>query len=290
MDAVIVGASGLVGSHLLRSGLRSGAGVGGTSRHAGAGLLSLDVTDTATLGALLRAQRPRVVFLGAAFANVDGCERDPAGSAAVNVDAARHVARLCAELDALMVFYSTDYIFDGRSGPYGEEDAPSPVSVYGSQKAAAERFVRDILPASHLILRTTVVYGTEPAGKNFLARLLQNLRTRTDIRVPVDQIGSPTFVNDLADASWELVGAGARGTFNVAGPDRMDRHAFALLAARVFGLDPTPIIGVSTADLSQLAARPLDAGLRVEKVERALGRRMIDATEGLTTIARGGDL
>jgi dTDP-4-dehydrorhamnose reductase len=231
-----------------------------------------------------------VVFLAAADANVDRCEREPQITARVNVDAPGTVAKICGELGAVLVYYSTDYIFDGAAGPYGEEDRPNPICVYGAQKAGAEEEIRGLLPTSHLILRTTVVYGSEPAGKNFLIRLLQNLRNQTAIRVPTDQIGSPTFVNDLAEASWELVDADARGTFNVAGSERMDRHAFALLAARTFQLDPAPISGVVTSELNQVAARPLNAGLRVGKVEGSLQRPMVGASEGLARLARSGTL
>jgi dTDP-4-dehydrorhamnose reductase len=286
MKAIVLGASGLVGSHVLDEGIRRGLTVTGTARSAASGLRGLDVTDTPAVRSLLHELRPDVVVLAAALANVDRCEMEPEASARVNVEAPRAIAVACADMGMRLVHFSTDYIFDGTRGPYGEEDVPRPLGAYGAQKLAAEREIRDILPMSHLILRTTVVYGNESAGKNFLIRLLQNLRNKTPIRVPFDQTGSPTLVNDLAMATWELVDADARGTFNVAGSERMDRHEFARLAATAFGLDPAPIIGVSTRDLEQLAPRPLDAGLRVDKVEGFLGRRMVGASEGLSMLAR----
>jgi dTDP-4-dehydrorhamnose reductase len=289
MKALVLGASGLVGSHVLHEGRRREIDVIGTSRD-GVSLRELDVTDTAGLRRLLRDATPDIVILAAAVANVERCELEPDATARVNVDTPRELASLCADVGAPLVFYSTDYIFDGAGGPYGEDDPPNPLGVYGSQKLAAERAIRALLPASHLILRTTVVYGTEPAGKNFLIRLLQNLRSKSPIRVPIDQVGSPTFVDDLARATWELIEAGARGTFNVAGRDRMDRYAFAQRAAEAFGLDQAPIVGVRTTELKQIAPRPLDAGLRVEKVESFLGRRMTGAAEGLATLARSGAL
>jgi dTDP-4-dehydrorhamnose reductase len=290
MQAVVLGTSGLVGSHLVESGSGSGANVVGTNRTGTGGFQRLEIPDAPEVKRLLAAARPNVVFLAAADANVDRCERDPATAAKVNVEAPRALATICGEMGALLVYYSTDYIFDGTAGPYDEEDRPNPICVYGSQKAMAEASIRESLPESHLILRTTVVYGNEPAGKNFLIRLLQNLRTQTSIRVPTDQIGSPTLVDDLADASWDLVRAGARGTFNVAGSERMDRHAFAVLAAQAFRLDAAPIVGVPTSDLDQLASRPLSAGLRVEKVETFLGRPMVGASAGLAMLARSGTL
>jgi dTDP-4-dehydrorhamnose reductase len=289
MTAIVLGASGLVGSHVLAEGKRRQLDVLGTSR-GGRDLTPLDITDSGRVRDLLWQWKPAVVVLAAAMANVEQCEREPVLTRPVNVDAPRAIARICAELGALLVYYSTDYVFDGTAGPYSENDVPRPIGVYGQHKLDAEREIRGVLPESHLILRTTVVYGTEPAGKNFLIRLLQNLRSQTPITVPNDQVGTPTFVDDLAASTWQLVHARARGTFNVAGCERMDRYAFARLAAAAFGLNPEPITGVPTSALNQLAARPLDAGLTVTKIEKFLGRSMVGAAEGLAILARRGAL
>ena len=289
MNAIVLGASGLVGSHVLAEGKRRTHDVVGTGRGGGE-LTPLDVTDSTRVREILGQRKPDVVVLAAAMANVEQCEREPFVTRRVNVDATRLIATACADLGALLVYYSTDYVFDGTAGPYAEDDAPRPIGVYGQQKLDAEREIQRVLPASHLILRTTVVYGTEPTGKNFLIRLLQNLRSQTPITVPNDQVGTPTFVDDLAASTWDLVSAGARGTFNVAGSERMDRHAFACLAARIFDLNPAPIVGIPTSQLNQLAARPLNAGLTVTKVERLLGRPMVGASAGLATLARRGAL
>jgi dTDP-4-dehydrorhamnose reductase len=289
MNAIVLGASGLVGSHVLAEGKRRRFDVIGTSRESG-GLEQVDITNSSRVRDLLRTRTPDVVILAAAVANVERCEKEPLATRPVNVDAPRAIAEVCADLGALLVFYSTDYVFDGTAGPYGEDDIPRPIGVYGEQKLDAEREIRTVLPESHLILRTTVVYGTEPAGKNFLVRLLQNLRSQTPITVPNDQVGTPTYVDDLATSTWELVRAEARGTFNIAGSERMDRYVFACLAASAFGLSTDLIQAVPTSELHQLAARPLHAGLRVTKIEEFLGRSMVGASDGLAALARSGAL
>jgi len=291
MRAIVLGGFGLVGSHLRESGRRpTVAELRVTSRRCAPDSLALDITDRAAVQRVLHSVQPDVVFLAAADANVDQCERNPDASHRINVEAPTDIAGICEQLGSVLVYYSTDYIFDGRNGPYREMDHPAPICTYGAHKAEAERAIRERLPGSHLILRTTVVYGTEPSGKNFLIRLLLHLRSNTPIRVPVDQVGSPTLANDLAEASWQLVEAGARGTFNVGGPERLSRHEFALAAAAAFALDPAPIVAVTTDALRQEAARPLNAGLVMDKVESALGRRMVGATRGLATLAQSGAL
>lgn len=282
---VILGASGLIGSHLFRVGQARGAPVVGTCyRQCVPGLQALDVTDPSTVAALLRTLRPELIFFPAANPNVDLCETDPLATRRVNVEPVRTVAELASELRSIVVFYSSDYVFDGHAGPYVESDIPNPLSQYGQQKLDAENLLRSILPNKHLILRVTVVYGWERQGKNFVARLVRTLREGSAVRVPADQVGSPTLVDDVAEASWVLAEQGARGTLHLAGPDLVDRFTFAQQAARVFGLDAGLIEPVSTAELGQVAPRPLRAGMISDCAETLLNRRLVGIAEGLASL------
>lgn len=282
---VVIGASGLVGSHLLRVGQSKGLPVLGTSfRQHLPGLRPLDITDADAVAALLGSVRPGVIFYPAANPNVDLCEADPEGTRRVNVAPVQKVAEIAAALGSRVVFYSSDYVFDGRNGPYVEGDSPNPISEYGRQKLAAEEVLRRILPTNHLILRITVVYGWEHQGKNFVARLVRTLREGRSMRVPDDQIGSPTLVDDIAEASWSLATMDADGTFHLAGPDLVDRFTFAQEAARVFGLDAELIEPVSTAELAQAAPRPLRAGMAAAKAETLLNRKLMGISDGLASM------
>jgi dTDP-4-dehydrorhamnose reductase len=227
---------------------------------------------------------PGWVLLPAANPNVELCERDPAGTRRVNVEGVRVVAQSCRDHGARLLFFSSDYIFDGRGGPYREEDEARPIQEYGRQKWEAEGLVREILPDRHLIARVTVVYGWEKQGKNFLARLRRTLASGETLPVPQDQIGSPTLVDDLADAVWSLVETGAAGTFHVAGPDWISRYEFALAAARTFGLPGERIVPCATPSLGQAAPRPLRAGMVSERAERLIGRRMLGVQQGLSRL------
>ncbi len=278
--ALVVGASGLVGSHLLAALGRRGIPAHGTYRmHPVPGLVHLDLLDRAELESVLDRFRPAVVFSPAAQPNVELCEARVAETWAVNVGSAEALARCGARRRLRIVYFSSDYVFDGKAGPYAEEDAPCPISAYGRQKLAAEQAIRRL--PGHLIVRTTVVYGWEPQGKNFVVRLVERLRRGERIAVPSDQVGSPTYAPNLADVAVELASRGCSGLFHVAGPETMDRHAFGVLAARTFGLDPALVEPVSTASLGQLAPRPLKAGMIPVRAERATGIRMTRPEDGL---------
>ena len=135
-----------------------------------------------------------------------------------------------------------------------------------------------------------MVYGWERQHKNFVYRLLDTLRDGKTLRVPADQVGTPTYAPDLAKAVRDLVASGARGVFHVVGPLRTSRYQFAQEAARVFGLDESLLQPVTTTGLDQTAPRPLNAGMSAEKAETALGRKLLDYREGLRVMAAESDV
>ncbi len=244
------------------------------------GLRPLDVRDPSAAARLVREIAPGYVLVPASATNVDGCERDGRAAYVVNVDGVSRLVEAANEVGAVVVYFSSDYIFDGASGPYDELAQPNPISRYGLQKLIAEHIVMQ-RAREWLIVRTTVVYGWEPQGKNFIYRLLAALGEGREIVVPTDQIGSPTYAPTLADGVFDLLAQGARGVVNLAGRTLASRDQFAREAARVFGVDADLVRSTTTAELSQIAARPLRAGLRVESAERRLGREMLGYTDGL---------
>jgi len=281
MKALVIGASGLVGSHLLAALKEAGDPATGTYHAMAApGLGPLDVRDAAAVTACFAADRPEVVYLPASLTHVDFCETHERESHAVNVGGVLNVIRAAAAAGARIVYFSSDYVFAGDAGPYREGDPVSPLGVYARHKVEAER----ALPESALIVRTTVVYGYEAQRKNFVYRLRRVLSEGGEIKVPSDQVNSPTYAPNLAQASVALASTGKRGIYNVAGPVRANRYEFALEAARVFGLDPTRIRPVSTAELGQDARRPLDAGLVPDKAQHELAFPLIDYRAGLRAL------
>ncbi len=283
MRTLIIGASGLVGS-ALRAVFPDA--VGTYYRAAAAGLEPLDISDAAAVRALVARVAPELVLLPAAQPNVDRCETEPAESARVNVDGTRHVAAAAAATGARLVFFSTDYVFDGSDGPYPPEATPAPINVYGRHKLEAEQIVRDTV-ADHLVVRACGVYGYQPEGKNFVMALARLARAGEPMRVPHDQWGTPTLAANMAEAVRELALAGHRGIVHPVGPDYLTRIDFARLAAEVFGYDPGFLRPVATPELKQPARRPLKGGVDNRSTQALLTTRLLGAREGLAVVRRG---
>ena len=288
MKALIIGASGMTGGALMRALEKCGAEAIGTYQHrpVNGATLSLDIRDRNAVDDCLRDVQPDVVFLAVNTAGgVDYCESHPEDARSVHVAGTSNIATAAGACGAKVVYYSTDYIFDGKAGPYSEEDKPAPVNVYGQTKWDAEEIIREITP-NHLILRTTAVYGWDRASKNFAMQIWENLQAGKPLKVPNDQWCNPTLADYLAEASIRLVQAGATGVFNVVGKDRMARSELAVALAKAMALDPTLIVPLPTSELGQGAARPLQGGLQTEKLQDLLGTEPLGLDESLKRLRR----
>lgn len=271
MRAIVIGGSGQIGGWLLRVlGQRGHEGIGTYSTQPFPGLFHLDAADTAGAADWLRGRRPDVVFYPAGYTYVDGCQRDPARARAANLEQPLGLACAAAELGARFVYFSTDYVFDGRDGPSAEEAPTRPLSIYGQSKLEAERALADALGDALLVVRTSWVYGPERQGKNFAYQLVRTLRAGRPLTCPSDQASNPSYGPDVARAVVDLVAAGETGLIHVAGPEVVDRVRFARTVAEAFGLDPNLIRATTTAELGQEAPRPLQGGLSTPRLDAIL--------------------
>jgi dTDP-4-dehydrorhamnose reductase len=296
---LVTGGNGLLGTKLIELCLRHGAHrpVSVSRQPCSNGSLGafefhqLDLTNGDSVGELFERLRPRWVVHTAAMTNVDGCERQPEAAWRANADAAEAVAQACRTVDAHLVHLSTEYVFDGRSGPYGEEDPANPISVYGRTKLASEQAILRLRPSA-AIARTTVLYGYAlNARPNFVTWLIGKLNAGEAVKVVNDQIGSPTLADNLAEMCFALALGGASGVYNTVGADCLDRYAFALTAAEIFGLDHGLIRPVSTAGLAQPARRPLRAGLRMDKFRQTFPDvPVLGVLDGLEVVRRQLDV
>jgi dTDP-4-dehydrorhamnose reductase len=266
---LLVGVSGQVGSQLLHFLGARGCLV--TSRKpTSAAQLRLDL---ASLTSLVEAERAvggsniGAIYCIGGMTNVDACEDQSQTAFDTNRRGPETLAQLAAKRGIPFVYFSTEYIFDGRDGPYLEDHQANPLCVYGRSKWEGELAVLAACPHA-LIVRTTVVYGHDFGEKNFVYSLMRNLRAGKAMRVPNDQISTPTYNRDLARTAAALVELGATGIYHVCGPERMDRMEFARTVAGFLGLDQDLLIGAPTATLGQRAPRPLSAGLSIHKLER----------------------
>jgi dTDP-4-dehydrorhamnose reductase len=194
-----------------------------------------------------------LVLHAAAWTDVDGAETDPATAEAVNIGGTRNVAALGAPV----VYYSSDYVFDGsKREPYVESDEPRPLSVYGRTKLAGEREVRE-----GWIVRSSWLFGW--TGRNFLRTMLELGRKQDDVAVVSDQVGSPTYVGHLAEATKQLLEL-PQGLWHVAADGECSWAEFARAIFEDAGLD-CRVRDITTEDLGRPAARPSYSVLRSEK-------------------------
>jgi dTDP-4-dehydrorhamnose reductase len=264
--AVLIGSNGQVGSEIARlwettDGLRTAQLIGLT--HA-----DLEITDQIQLSRTLTELEPDLVINTAGFLRVDECESRAEVACLTNGIALKYLAELCAHLDADLVHFSTDYVFDGeKRTPYVEADNTAPINAYGASKLLGEQFVRYLLPERHLIVRTSGVYG--PAGSrnkggNFIETMLRLAQQGRDLSVVDDQVFSPSYAPDLAASVLTLVRERLRGTVHLTNSGTTSWYHFAALAFELAKLSPN-LSPVSTEQYAAPARRPaysvLDNGL-----------------------------
>ena len=197
MKTLIIGALGMLGTE-----------VQSRSRYLGLETIAididdLDITNIDNVLDFTKKLKPQLVINCAAYTNVDGCETDEDNAFKVNAIGPRNLAMACEEIGASLVHISTDYVFDGtQESPYDEYDMPNPQSAYGRTKYAGERLVTHCCSRSYII-RTAWLYGAK--GKNFVSTMLQLPKSGKPLKVVDDQIGSPTYAKDLAEAIMTLV-------------------------------------------------------------------------------------
>ena len=287
--SLVIGASGQVGTQLLAALEESGPGRSlPTSRTEREGWLTLDLADPASV-AQAAAQLNRfdldAIYCLGSMTNVEACESEPEAAMRANADGPGLLAGYARRRDLPFVYLSTEYVFPGTpgmAGPYKEDSPTYPLNRYGESKLAGERAVLAAHPKA-LVLRTTVVYGVDAREKNYLYAVIRNLEAGRVLRVPEDQISTPTYNRDLAAMCIDLVAAGGNGVLHVCGPQCMSRMAFAQEVATRFGLDGSLLRGVPTTKLGQVARRPLTAGLDCSTLTRCYPQfRMRTLEEGLT--------
>jgi dTDP-4-dehydrorhamnose reductase len=241
----------------------------------------LDITQKGDVKSLVSSFQPSVIINAAAATDVDWCESHREEAWKTNVLGVEHLVESARKVSAKLIHVSTDYVFDGKHGPYAEDAQPKPLSYYGKAKLAGENSVRTG-GISYAIVRTIVVYGTGIGVRdNFALWAIRNLRIGKPIRCADDQVSNPTHVSDLADGIIRIFELDRTGIFHICGRERLSRYEFALRTAEVFGFDPSLIVRMKSADLSQLAPRPLVTGFITQKAEQELGLMPMNTREGL---------
>jgi dTDP-4-dehydrorhamnose reductase len=221
-----------------------------------------DLAKPDTLAATVGLHRPQWVVHAAAMSDVDACERQPQLAHQVNAEASAALARAARQANARFLLLSTDYVFDGAKGHYGEGDLPQPLSAYGASKLAAERLVSAAVPDA-IIARTSVLFGT-PGKPDFVSWAASRLRQ--GVPVPIaDQKSTPTSTRDLAEQVLALLEADATGVFHSAGADAMSRLEAAQAVARSLHIDGDFRL-VPLERMPWVARRPHDSSLNTSRI------------------------
>jgi len=217
-----------------------------------------DISDLAAITREMRAFRPEVIIHGAAITNVDGCEADPALAYRVNVLGTRNLAVAAQQCGAVMVYISTDYVFDGmQDEPYWEYDTPNPLSVYARTKWLGEQVTRDLLSRFY-IARTAWLYNV--GARNFIETVLRLAAERGELRMGTDEIGSPTYAPDLASALDRLIRQPAYGIYHLTNAGVCSRYDWAQAILQMAGREDVRLI--PTQNYQRAARVPKHAELR----------------------------
>jgi len=246
MKVMVIGARGMLGTDLMRALA--------AENPIGFDLPEMDITEAGQCRERVQEARPDVIIHSAALTNVDYCESHEEEAFLINGEGTKNLAVAAQTAGALLVYYSTDYIFDGtKPEGYHEEDAPNPLSVYGKSKLRGEECVRSHCP-SHLILRTSWLFGCN--GKNFIRTIVDAAGKGQLLRVVDDQRGSPTYTRDLAAQTLAMLRADCRGTYHVTNSGACTWYELALRSVAWAAIAGVRIEPVKTQEFPRPAPRP----------------------------------
>ncbi len=280
MRILVTGSSGFIGKNLVSTLLKSHEVAGLSSSFGRWTDFAVDISDNKQVAEALDIFKPDVIVNCAAFSNVDGCETDQKKAMAVNVEGTANLCQWASKASVKFVQISTDYVYSGESGSvYTEESPTKPLNVYAKTKLLAEEEASKV--KNHTILRTTSVYGFDPAGKNFLMQLLDAKKKR---KIPTDQINNPTDVQLLCQYVAAVVDKDIRGTFLATGPETLDRYSFAQKIIKVFDLEPLLFAAAKTSKLGQKAKRPLNLTTSSKKLQKLTGIVPLGIDESLQRV------
>lgn len=255
---------------------------------------TLDLTRPETIRECVRAFRPDVIINAAAYTAVDKAESEPELAHSVNATAPGVLAEEAFRCGALLIHYSTDYVFDGtKADPYIESDPASPLSIYGRTKVAGEQAIAKS-GCDHLILRTSWVYS--PRGSNFLLTILRLAREREELRIVNDQIGAPTSSECIAEATVHVLRqvlssdksdwASVAGTYHMTASGEVSWFGFAreIIGQCDSAVRTKNIIAIPTSEYRSAARRPLNSRLDCSKISHTFGVKLLPWQTGLPSV------
>lgn len=276
LKVLVIGSDGQIGNYLFQRAKKLGITVFGswfTTDLSQANRVFLDITKHEECLESISQIKPNIILFPAFNPNVDYCETNPNETKLTNLDPVPPILELCKKNNIKFIYYSSDYIFDGLAGPYEENINPNPISNYGLQKLQVETWIKEALD-NYIIERVTWVYGWEILGKNFVVRMLNNLKDGKEVKAPIDQYANPTYAGNIANLTYELIKNNFSGIVNVSDGEWLNRYEFACAVAKFHNLNYKLIVPVKTSEFNQAAKRPLKGGFILNKIETLLNKKM----------------
>lgn len=293
MKILITGSNGLLGQKLVtllanKEGIKllaTSKGANRISNTNGYQYQSLDITNELEVAAIFNTFKPDTIINTAAMTNVDSCESLQKECWELNVTAVEYLIKYAEQHQAHLIHLSTDFVFDGKNGPYKETDQASPLSYYGKSKLAAEKLVQQA-NTKWSIVRTIIVYGVAEnmSRSNIVLWAKQALEKGNPLTIVDDQFRSPTLAEDLAMGCWLIAEKQATGVFHLSGKDLMSIIELVYRVADFYGYDKSNVQPIKSSSLNQAAKRPPKTGFILDKAINELGYNPCSFEEGLAIV------
>lgn len=243
----------------------------------------LDITNPILYDEVLNFVKPDLVINFAALTNVDLCEKKPELAYSINLGGLTNLIDL---FNGPIVQISTDYVFDGKNGPYEESDITNPINIYGTTKLESEKILLEN-SKDNLIIRTNVLYDySKNTSASFLNWVVESLKSENEINIVEDQWNNPTWTSSLAVVIEKAIDKGVSGLFHWGDEDWINRYEFANKIASTFSLKTSLIKPILTKDLKQIAKRPLKSGLKTDFAQKILNLEPPTVEECLDSIKK----
>jgi len=291
---LVTGSNGLLGQKLVQlltedenyKLIATARGANRLPENKGYTYASMDITDEAQVSKVIGEHKPDFIIHTAAMTNVDQCETEKEACWKQNVDAVQYIVNAATKNNSFLIHVSTDFIFDGKEGPYDENAKAKPLSYYGESKLAAEKIVLKS-KIKWSIARTVLVYGIahDMSRSNIILWVKKSLEEGKNINVVNDQFRSPTLAEDLAMGCYLIMENEAKGIFNISGKELLTPYDMAIKTADFFKLDKKLITKTDSTKFKQPAVRPLRTGFIIDKAINELGYDPHSFEEGIALLA-----
>lgn len=276
---LIIGASGLLGSKIYEKFSKDYKIIGTYSKNKEKNLYHYDITKKDLT--IFKEIKPEIVMHTAGLTKLDSCETNKEEAYKVNVEGTENIIQGCKLNKSKLIYFSTDFVFDGKKGNYKEEDVTNPLSYYAKTKLEAEEMVKNS-GLDYIIARVAVLYGAKQNNK-IVSWCIDQLKSEEYVTLIADHMRTPTLVDDIAEALNILIMKNKTGIYHIAGSEKLSAFSMGVRIAEIFNFDKKYLKPITSHRFKQKAPRPRDSSLNIEKLQKE-GIKMSNFVEGLKKI------